>query len=503
MRGGCPGSARDRAGAGRGPVYDRPGTNGRATREEAGWIVWKWIVVLVVILAGAGGGVAWLVMRGDGLEGVSFSFGTVDDSADATPVRVEPAAVGDLVRTVSAPGSIEPRTLVKISSQVSAKVLAVPFREGDTVHKGDVILRLDPQNLVAQLESAKASLRSEEARLDGAEADLINARLEYERLQQLVETGDAPKSELDAAEARFLRARSNRKVIEASIEIAKANIERVNKDLENTVISSPIDGTVIALNTEVGETVIVGTTNNPGSIVMEIADLSSMLVKAQVDETNIAAVKVGQPATVYINAYDDEEFRGKVEKIGRKRMVSSSGTGYFIVEIPLELAEGRTLLSGLTASVDIEVEPFFDVVKVPSQAVINVRVEELPDEIRDMDLVEKEKTYTDMVYRMIDGEAIATPVRKGPSDLTHTVIREGLEPGELIVIGPYRVLDPSRGDFLKHKQAIRDEDADKKGDTPAGDENGEGTGNDDEDGDQDGGRDQTVAGSGDDAGQDG
>ncbi len=431
--------------------------------------MWKWILLLILILAGAGGTVAWLVSRNGDLDSITFAFGTGNAEQDAEPVRIEPARRGDLIRTVSAPGSIEPRTLVKISSQVSAKVLAVPFREGDTVHKGDVILRLDPQNLVAQLESAKASLRSEEARLDGAEADLINARIEYERLRQLVETGDAPQSELDAAEARFLRARSNRKVIEASIEIARANIARVEKDLENTVISSPIDGTVIALNTEVGETVIVGTINNPGSIVMEIADLAEMLVKAQVDETNIAAVRVGQPATVYINAYDEEEFRGKVEKIGRKRMISNAGTGYFIVEVALELAGGRTLLSGLTASVDIEVEPFFGVVKVPSQAVINVRVEDLPDDIRDADLVDNEKTFTDIVYRMIDGRAIATPVRKGPSDLTHTVVLEGLEPGEPIVIGPYRVLDPSRGDFLKHEQAIRDANADQKATDDTGD----------------------------------
>lgn len=441
--------------------------------------MWKWIVLLVVILALAGGGLGYLITQGGEMEGMSFSFGSGNSEPEATPVRIETAQTGDLVRTVSAPGSIEPRTLVQISSQVSAKVLAVPFREGDAVQAGDVILRLDPQNLVAQLESAKAGVRSEEARLDGSKADLINARLEYERFQQLVETGDAPQADLDAAEARYLRARSNLRVIEASIEIAEANIDRVNKDLENTVISSPIDGTVIALNTEVGETVIVGTTNNPGSIVMEIADLSSMLVKAQVDETNIAPVAVGQPATVYINAYDGEEFRGKVEKIGRKRRVSASGTGYFIIEIALELEEGRSLLSGLTASVDIEVEPFFDVVKVPSQAVIDVRVEELPDEIREMDLVESEKTYTDIVYRLVDGKAIATPVRKGPSDLTHTVVIEGLGPDDVIVVGPYRVLDPGRGDFLKHEQDIRDEDAPEEdedaeaGDSEAGDEAGE------------------------------
>lgn len=427
--------------------------------------MWKWIIVLVVMLGAAGGGVVFVASSGSGSGsgggGISFDFGFKKKQGLATPVRVEPAGRGDLVRTVSAPGSIEPRTLVKISSQVSAKVLAVTFREGDLVKADDVLLRLDPQNLVAQLESARAGLRSEEARLDGARADLINARLDYERAQQLVETGDAPRAELDAAEARFLGARSMLRVIEASIEIAKANITRVETDLENTVISSPINGTVIALNTEVGETVIVGTTNTPGSVVMEIADLSSMLVKAQVDETNIAPVSVGQPATVYINAYDDETFRGKVEKIGRKRHVSVSGTGYFIVEIALELAEGRTLLSGLTASVDIEVEPFFDVVRVPSQSVLDRRVEELPEAIRGAALVDKEKTFATVVYRLIDGKAVTTPVKVGPSDLTHTVILEGLEPGEMVVVGPYRELDQ-----LRHDKPIRDETKPEKADTP-------------------------------------
>lgn len=412
--------------------------------------MWKWIVLLFVILGAGGGGIAYMLV-GDG-EAMSFSFGSGSRASTATPVRVEPASRGDLVRTVSAPGSIEPRTLVKISSQVSAKVLAVPFREGDTVEADDVILRLDPQNLVAQLESAKAGLRSEEARLDGVRADLINARLDYERAQQLVETGDAPRAELDAAEARYLGARSTLRVIEAAIEIARANIIRVEEDLKNTVITSPIAGTVIALNTEVGETVIVGTTNTPGSVVMEIADLESMLVKAQVDETNIAPVQVNQPATVFINAYDEEQFRGKVERIGLKRMVSATGTGYFIVEIALELEEGRALLSGLTASVDIEVEPFFDVVRVPSQAVLDRRVEELPDAIRSAELVNRNKTFTTVVYRLVDGKAVATPVSVGPSDLTHTVIRAGLEPGEVIVVGPYRALDS-----LRHDQAIRDE----------------------------------------------
>lgn len=437
--------------------------------------VWKWILLLVVVFALAigAGGFVFMQSQGDGEgEGFSFAFATGSREPSRTPVRIEPAGSGDLVRTVSAPGSIEPRTLVQISSQVSAKVLAVPFREGELVGADEVILRLDPQNLVAQLASAEASLRSEEARLDGAKADLINARLSYERLQQLVETGDAPQSELDQAEAGYLRARSQQKVIEASIQIAQANIDRVKKDLENTVISSPIDGTVIAMNTEVGETVIVGTTNTPGSVVMEIGDLASMIVNAQVDETNIAPVKVGQPATVYINAYDDEEFRGTIEKIGRKRQVSSSGTGYFNVEIALELEEGRTLLSGLTASVDIEVEPFFDIVKVPSQAVLDRRVEELPDEFREHELVDRDKTFTTVVYRYIDNKAVVTPVRVGPSDLTHTVIAAGLEKNEPVVVGPYRELDNLRhdADIADEAEIAAEEEAKKKAKEAAGTE---------------------------------
>ncbi|MAY74631.1 MAG: hypothetical protein CMJ31_07985 [Phycisphaerae bacterium] len=433
--------------------------------------MWKWVVALVLILVLAGGGIAFVLSgasvpaganSGEGAKGsggggfqLAGMFGK-SSGPEATAVQVQAAERGDLVRTVSAPGSIEPRTKVQISSQVSAKILALPFREGDFVEEGEVVVRLDPQNLVAQLESAKASLLIEEARLDGAKADLINARIEFERAAQLNETGDAPKSELDSAEARWLQAQSGLKAIEGSIMVAKANIERVQKDIENTVIASPMTGTVTALNTEVGETAIVGTTNTPGSVIMEIADRSSMLLKAQVDETNIAPVEVDQTATVFINAYEDREYTGVVEKIGLKRQVSTSGTGYFVIEIALDLPEGERLLSGLSASTDIAVEKFFDAVKVPSQAVLEIRVDAMPEDLRNHALVDRDKTFTRVVYRMIDGEAIATPVHVGSSDLRDTMIEEGLEVGEVVVVGPYRELQS-----ISHKKKIRDRDADE------------------------------------------
>ncbi len=180
--------------------------------------------------------------------------------------------------------------------------MALPFREGETVKKGDVVCRLDAVDLAAALDSAKAQLKSEEARLSGARANYENARLELNRKRELHDTKDIPKAELDTAEAQFASAESGLRVAEFAIDIARANIQRAEKDLNNTVIAAPFDGVITRLDAEIGELVVVGTLNTPGSVFMEIADLSTMLVKARVDEANIAPVKKGQKAVVFVNA---------------------------------------------------------------------------------------------------------------------------------------------------------------------------------------------------------
>lgn len=431
----------------------------------------KWligIVLVLVVLGGAGGIVATQSGMLEQFRGGQEDLGT--------EVIIEPAALGKLTRTVSAPGSIEPRAMVQISSQVSAEVLALPFREGEMVRKGDVVVRLDPQNLEARLQSAQAQLRGEEARLIGAEANLINARLEYQRWQRLVETGDATEAEMQAAEARYKQAESSLKALEAGIEQAKAGIAQVEEDIGNTVIESPMDGIITALNAEVGETVIVGTTNNPGSVIMEVADLGEMILKAQVDETNIAPVREGQPATIYINAYPDREYAGVVRYIGLKRQVSASGTGIFEVEILLdEVSAEDRLYSGMTASTDIAVEEFFDVVVVPSQAVLEKRVDELPEDVKDAsEHWDPDKTFARVVYRHVDGKAVATPVTVGPSDLTSTVITGGLGQGDAVVTGPFSELRN-----LNHDRSIRergsDDDEDSEDPASGGDDESDGT----------------------------
>lgn len=264
--------------------------------------MWKWLVgiALFLLLSLAGGG--YYLYSSGIAEELRQKF---QPGAKPTTVRTMIVRRGDLVRTVSTPGQVEPKTKVEISAQVSARIIALPFREGQDVASGDVVVRLDGRDLAALLDSAKAMLRSEEARLEGARAAYTNAQTELGRRRELFSSKDISRADLDQAEVEFRRAESSLRVAEHAIDIARANILRAEKDLENTIIRAPFDGVITKLNAEVGETVVVGTLNNPGSVIMEIADLSVMLLKARVDEANIAPVRLGQRARVYVNAYPD------------------------------------------------------------------------------------------------------------------------------------------------------------------------------------------------------
>lgn len=415
----------------------------------------SWLFGILIAL-GLVGAVAWMVVGPAVKERIASSQG-----AQGELVRLETVTVGPLTRRISAPGIVEATERVSISSRISAQIQALPFDEGDSVRPGDVVVQLDDRDLKAQLDSAEAQLKAEEARLEGARASHVIAVSEWERQTSLYGSNDVSKSTLEAAEAEKNRAESSLRAAEAAIEIAKANITRVREDLRYATIASPITGTVTVVNAEVGELVVTGTMNNAGTVILEIANLGEMIVRTEVDETDIAEVRVGQKAQVYINAYPDEVFDGVVQKIslerrrpGRRQIVAqANNTDIFEVEVLLDL-EGRTILSGLTASVEIEVETIEDAMLVPSQAVKDVRIDELPDEVtRDNPNVNKDKTYARVVFTLVDGEVKAVPVVTGASDLRTTAIRAGVGSEDKIVVGPYKALLA-----MKHGNKARDEE---------------------------------------------
>jgi HlyD family secretion protein len=411
-------------------------------------------------------------------------------SGKSTTVRIENPERGELIEIVSAPGEIEPKKKVEISAKVSARIIELPYEEGNRVTCGDpnanppvppsVLIRLDAKDLesqllqaeasraaqAAQIEVEKAKIASQQANLSGLAASLKQAETDLARQQGLLESKDISqatfdqtkvkvdefKSQYEAAKYTLESAQLNLKVMRHNLEAADARIDQAREALSYTTITSPIDGVVTRINAEVGEVVVYGTMNNPGTVIMEVADLSKMLVVAQVDEADVGKLQVGQKVTVDVDAYPDKEFKGIVDSIALAHLMSNTGTKYYRTEILLQETEEK-LHSGLTAHVDIETRKHADILRVPTQAVLGREVENLPLEIRDaLSKEDAAKTFATVVYRYVDGKAAVTPVKIGQSDLTHTIIKSGVAEEDKIVVGPYKELQN-----LKHDMKIQDE----------------------------------------------
>ena len=403
----------------------------------------KWLFGAFLIVLLVGGSLA--VFVGPKIQEAMNSSG----GPTGPEVQVEAVEAGRIVRAVSAPGDIEPRRKVQLSARISAQIIELPFEAGQDVKAGDIVVRLDDKDLLAALDAANARLAGNEAQLDGANASYVNASLEWERVSKLYETNDAPKTEVDNAEADLRRAEANLASAEHAVTGSEADVARAQENLKYTTIRTPIDGRVTVLNAEVGEIVVTGTMNNAGTVIMEIADLSEMLVRAQIDEIDIARVEEGQNAQIFINAYPDITFEGTVSRIALQSQRSVGSTKFFDTEVRVHVGE-QSLYSGLSATVDIETETAEGVLIVPSQAVMDKRTDELDRDVRDQPEINSDKAFTPIVFVYNDGEAHARAVEVGFSDLTRTSILAGLEPGDQVIVGPWSQLQQ-----LSHKADVR------------------------------------------------
>jgi HlyD family secretion protein len=432
------------------------------------------VIVTLAVLSGLG----WLVR------------GKIVAARKPTVVRIEYPQQGELIEFVSAPGEIEPKTKVEISAKVTARIIELPYDEGNSVTCGDpcatppvpasMLVRLDSKDLESQLLSAEASraaqaaqIEVERARIEGQKADITGleaslkqAQRDLERQKGLLQSQDISQStfdqtqlKLDDLQAKFNAARHTLEaaylsltVLQHNLEAADARIDQARDALSYTTITSPINGVITRLNAEVGELVITGTMNNPGTVILEVADLSKMLLVAQVDEADVGKLELAQKATVHVDAFSDREFKGTIQSIALAHMLSLTRTKYYRTEILLENTDQK-LYSGLTAHVDIETRKHSNILKLPTQAVLGRELDSLPLDIRENSpQVDKSKTFATVVYRCVDGKAVVTPVKIGQSDLTHTIILAGVTEKDKIVVGPYKVLES-----IKHDQKIQDE----------------------------------------------
>ena len=427
-----------------------------------------------------------------------------------TKVKVEVPEVGELVESIQAPGGLKPLTSVTISAKITGKIIALPYDEGDKVYGLDsgnepsVLVKIDSSDLEADLESAQArydsqvtqleisriGIENSKASLQNTEISLKQSKRDLVRYRELLKTNDVKESDVENMEDEVAKlelalisgrnsietSELNLKIMENNLTAAKASIDKVKDALTYAVISSPIDGVVTKVQQEVGQ-IVTGATNYTGTPILQVADLSKMLMAAQIDEVDVGKVKVGQKAIVKIQAWPDEEFAGEVT--GRSLIMESgrSGTKYCEVEITLDNEDGR-IISGMSANAEIEIEVHKDVMKVPSQAVLGREWSELPEGIKDeaKEYIDEDKPFCPVVYYVEDGKTKVKAVKIGPSDLTHTIVEQGLNGDEEIVTGPFKELEGMRHD---REVEVEKKDEEKEGEGVSEDSSGEGSENSD------------------------
>ncbi len=327
---------------------------------------------------------------------------------------------GHIQEVVRADGEIKAEKQVDIGSDIMGRIEKIYVRLGDYVKKGDTLCLIDKQSYEAKVNSLKMSLNDLKSKLDKAQKD-------FERIKNLYEKGLV-------AETDYENSRLQLESLKAQYQSTYYSLKDAEYQLSKTVITSPITGKVISLNKEAGEIVVMGTVNNPATVIMTIAELSKMKVNAYVDESEIVKVKEGQPVNIKVTAYPDKNFRGIVKAISAAPYQGASTTTTSGVQYSVEVAVVDTgiLYPGMSATCEIIVSRKDSVLKVPVQA------------------LGKEKTGEDYLFLIKGGKVYKTFVKIGAIASNEAEILEGVSEGDTIAVGPY-----SRLRILKDGQKVK------------------------------------------------
>ena len=413
----------------------------------------------------------------------------------------------DLVSVVTASGEIKPLNYVNINATAFGRITNILVREGDAVQKGQLLARLESVQPSAEVEAQRASLRASEADAAAAgasvssaeaaqrtaEADLLRAqaelekaRLEFQRAEALFGDQLISKSQFDAARAAYEvalavvaqtearlaqtralveQARSQRQTARTRIGQFRAGLRRASDVLHKHSFYAPLDGVVTDLPVHVGESVVIGIQNSPGSLLMTIAELSVITAEVKVDETDIVNVRLGQSAEVTVDAFPNQTFQGKVTEIGTSAIIRSTGRSAaqsnvasqeakdFKVVVILE-SPPDNLRPGLSTTAKIRTASKKNVLTIPIQALTIRQKSDLKEgqkkgsssdaalaagpEARQREKEGKKEIQGVFVVR--DKRVQFVPVETGIIGSTDIEVLKGLEEGKEIVTGSYKVL---------------------------------------------------------------
>jgi HlyD family secretion protein len=399
----------------------------------------------------------------------------------------------DLTQTVSANGEIKPKKYVNVSSNMMGRIVHMPVKEGDRVREGNLLVQLesiqteadvraaeasldaaqaDVEGMVAQIRSADAAVTSAKAEITRAEADLVRAKQNFDRQDQLNKEGlisrdtherakadyeiaqatlNSDKARLAQAEAQAAQVLKQRDSTATRIAQQRAALTRAKDAFSKATIRSTLDGIITYLPVNEGEIAIVGVQNQPGTVLMTIADMSVITAEVNVDETDIVNVKLGQEARIKVDALGDKVLMGHVSEVGNSALTRSSGTTTttsssstqeakdFKVVVTLDDPPAE-LRPGLSCTATIVTATRQRILTVPIQALTIREFDADPGAAKKDPVNNKKKVEKEGVFTLKDGVALFRPVKTGITGTTDIEILDGLAENDDVITGPYQVL---------------------------------------------------------------
>lgn len=373
-------------------------------------------------------------------------------------VQTEKAQKRTITQVVSATGKINPVYQVKISAEATGEIVSLPVKEGDRVKKGQLLLRIKPDIYDAQKNRAVASLNQSRSSMASTQAALEKVEADYKRMQGLYEKRLASDSELETAKSNYLQTLGQYNSQQSMVAQAEAALKEALENLNKTLVTAPMDGTVSKLNVELGERVL-GSGFSPGTDMLTVADLTMMEARVEVDENDVVLVSVGDTAKIKVDAFGEKELKGIVTQIGNSAITSGLGTQdevvNFEVRILLNDPDAKTR-PGMSCDADIQTETKQNVISIPIQSVTarmaggpqpseGEEGENAPPKPKNG----KDNKPKEVVFLIDNNTAKKVEVTTGISDDTYIEVKTGLKGNEDVVSGPYRAISKELEDGKK------------------------------------------------------
>ena len=389
-------------------------------------------------------------------------IGNKDEGIEVEVAKVEPITI---IETVSATGKIQPEIEVKISSEVSGEIIALPVKEGQTVKKGDLLVKINPDLYTSSLNRTVAGLSGTKAGLTQADAQLKEAKSNYDRNKKLFDKGIISRSEWEKIASSYDVAKASKQSAYYNVQSASATVSEAKDNLGRTTIYSPADGTISMLAVELGERVL-GTQQMTGTEILRVANLNNMEVEVDVNENDIVKISIGDSTNVEVDAYLKKKFKGIVTSISNSAnatLTADQVTNFkvkirIIKESYADLTKGKPesyspFRPGMTATVDIITTRKENVLGVPIGAIViksdTLAVAKTDDQ--DKAIKTKSDKKFECVFVKVGDKAELRVVKSGIQDDSNIEIYSGLKAGDEIIIGPYTTVtkDLNPGDKVK------------------------------------------------------